>query len=180
MARKPAGGKAAKAPKGGKGRTKKGAIEKPEVVESTLLLPDSALVLSLAKAKLKVKKSNGSASGEVGKKIADAVENKHLDRKALGIACQLFNMHDSDPEKMALTYFHMLRYFNDLGIPEKAKAHEGMFTAAETGPGVNKGDAEDGAEDDGNAGETGGETGGNVTHIGTAARKVAQAAGEAV
>ncbi len=174
MARRPAGGKAAKAPKGGKGRSKKGATEKPEVVESTLLLPDSALVLSLAKAKLKVKKSNGTASGEVGKKIADAVENKHLDRKALGIACQLFNMHDHDAEKMALTYFHMLRYFDDLGIPEKAEKHGGMFTAAETGPGVKTGEeADEEAETDAGGAD-------NVTHIGTAARKVAQGAGDAV
>lgn len=166
MARKPTtGGKTRKT--ASKKRTE---VEQPDIVESTLLLPDSGIVQSLAKAKLKLQKSNASSGGELGKKIGDAVENKHLDRKAFSIACQFNKMVDNDAEKMAITYFHLLRYMDDLDIPNKAKANKGMFEAAETGPGVKLKDGEDDAEAEA----------GNVTHIGAAARRVAAQAGEAV
>lgn len=159
MARRPAGNK------GGKSR-KKSETEQPDVVETTLLMPDSDVVQSLAKAKLKLQKSNATSGGELGEKIGKAVENKHLDRKAFSIACQFNKMQDHDKEKMAVTYFHLLRYLKDLNIPAIAEEHKGMFEAEETGPGVTGKDKDD---------EAGGAT---VTHIGTAARKVAERAGD--
>lgn len=165
MARKPTtGGKG-----GGKAKGRKAETEQPEVVETTLLMPEPSVVQSLAKAKLKLQKANNTSGGELGQKIGTAVETKHLDRKAFSIACQFNKMLDHDAEKMAITYFHLLRYLTDLSIPEKAKEHEGMFEAKETGPGLKGKDKEDTDSDTGT---------GNVTHIGAAARKVAQQAGE--
>lgn len=164
MARKPTAG----------GKTRKNASksraesEQPEVVETTLLMPDSDVVLSLAKAKLKLQKSNATSGGELGEKIGKAVESKHLDRKAFSIACQFNKMMDHDKEKMAITYFHLIHYLNDLNVPNTAKDNAGMFSAEETGPGLKGKD--DGEGKDGDAG--------NVTHIGAAARRVAAAAGE--
>lgn len=158
MARKPTGG--TKTRKG----SRKAETEQPDVVETTLLMPDSDVVQSLAKAKLKLQKSNATSGGELGEKIGKAVENKHLDRKAFSIACQFNKMQDHDKEKMAITYFHLLRYLKDLNIPSIAEEHKGMFEAEETGPGVKGADGDD--------------AGGNVTHIGAAARKVAERAGE--
>lgn len=141
-------------------KPKNGKSGPTEVVATNLLMPPAAEIQKIAKAKRSAKKRNGQINGEVGDMIAKAVENKHLDRKACSIACQLDAMDD---ERLGVTYFHVLRYMDDLGIPERAKAQNQMFEAKETGPGM-----KDGEE----AGD------GKVTHIGTAARKVAERAGE--
>lgn len=172
--RKPAGGKNGRG--NGSTRSKKGEIEQPDVVETTLLMPEGSLVKSLAAKKLKLQKDNAESGGLLGQKIGEAVETKHLDRKAFSIACQFNKMKDHDKEKMAVTYFHLLRYMNDLDIPNTAKQHQGMFNAEETGPGVNgKDSGKDGANGKDKEGAAGGD---NVTHIGAAARKVAEAAGD--
>lgn len=138
-----------------------------ETVATTLLMPAPKVMQDIAKAKRSAKKRTGVINGEVGDMIAKAVENKHLDRKACSIACQLDAMDD---ERLGVTYFHMLRYFDDLDIPKRAKAQNEMFEAKDTGPGLKS----NGKDDDGE----GEETAGNVTRIGTAARKVAERAGE--
>lgn len=140
---------------------KNGKSGPTEVVATNLLMPAPKVIQDIAKAKRSAKKRTGQINGEVGDMIAKAVENKHLDRKAAGLACQLDAMDD---ERLGVTYFHLLRYLDDLGIPARAKAQAQMFDAKETGPGMK--------DKDGEADE------GNVTRIGTAARKVAERTGE--
>lgn len=142
-------------------KPKNGKSGPTETVATNLIMPASAVIQGIAKAKRSAKKRTGQINGEVGDMIAKAVENKHLDRKACGIACQLDAMDD---ERLGPTYFHLLRYLDDLGIPTRATAQSEAFQAKDTGPGLKKGDGD--------------EPEGNVTRIGTAARKVAEQAGE--
>ena len=58
-------------------------------LETTIIFPPKTLVEELAKAKRDTKKRTQSANGTLGEKIGAAVEDKHLDRKAFSIACQL-------------------------------------------------------------------------------------------
>lgn len=147
----------AKAPKNGKsGPT--------ETVATTLLLPPTKTVQDLAKMRRNTKKRTQSLSGEFGTEVGKAVENKHLDRKAHAIACQLDAMDD---QKLHVTYFHLLKYLDDLEIPKRAKAQEELFDEHKP-----KGEAGETAEEPG-----AGAADGNVRHIGSAARKVAEAAG---
>ena len=141
----------ARVPKNGKsGPTK--------TVATTLLMPDSKTVQALAKSRRSTQKRTREISGEFGNEVGKAVEKKHVDRKALSIACQL---NDMSAEKLHVTYFHMLRYLDDLGVPERATAQQELF---DQGP-------QEGAETEADEGE------GNVTRIGRAARNVAEQAG---
>ena len=111
---------------------KKGA---KAAAESTLLMPTTNDVVNLARRRKSAKKQQAELAGTIGEAIAQAVEKKHLDRKAFGIACQLDGMAD---EKLAVSYFHLLRYMDDLGIPERATKQGDMFDsetaeAAESG-----------------------------------------------
>lgn len=135
----------ARSPKNGKGGP-------TETVATTLILPPETVIQKLARDKRNAKKRTQSINGELGQAIGKAVEEKHVDRKALSIAWQLDAM---DEERLHVTYFHLLRYMDDLGIPKRAKAQEEMFE-----------DHNDGEGDD------------KITHIGAAARKVAEKAGE--
>lgn len=139
----------AKTPKSGKsGPT--------ETTATTLILPADTVIQKLAKEKRNAKKRMQSISGEIGQAIGKAVEEKHVDRKALSIACQLDAL---DEERLHVTYFHLIKYMDDLGIPTRAKAQEEMFDEHKV----------EETKDDG-----------KVTHIGAAARKVAETAGEKV
>jgi hypothetical protein len=107
----------ARAPKNGKsGPT--------EVVATTLLLPPRKTVEDLAREKRNAKKRTQSIAGELGEAIGKAVENKHLDRKALSIACALDALPD---EKLHVTYHHLLEYLEWLGVKKRAEAQERMF-----------------------------------------------------
>lgn len=125
-----------------------------EATATTLLMPAESVIQKLAQAKRSAKKRTQSINGELGQTIGKAVEDKNVDRKALSIACQLDNLPE---ERLHVTYFHLLKYMDDLGIPKRAKAQEEMFEEHKS--------------------DTGGGDG-KVTHIGTAARKVVEGAGE--
>lgn len=141
----------ARAPKNGKsGET--------EVQATTLLLPTEKKIQDLAKEKRNAKKRMQSISGEIGQSIAKAVEEKHVDRKALSMACALDAMDD---ERLHVTYVHLMEYIKFLGVDKRALAQAELF---EDRP-------KEGEEPKGD---------GNVTHIGAAARKVAERAGAAV
>lgn len=143
----------ARAPKNGKsGQT--------ATVATTLLMPEATVLPKLSKAKQAAKKQASAASGVFGDKFSKAQERDHVDRRAANIA---FGLDGLDDKTLHVTYFHLLRYFDDLGIPARAQAQNEMFDAGDTGPGL-KDDGEDS----------------NVTRIGAAARKVAQAAGAEV
>lgn len=139
----------ARSPKNGKS----GATE---VVATTLILPTKKTIEDLAQEKRNSKKRMQAISGTLGQTIGKAVEEKHVDRKALSIACQLDAL---DEERLHVTYFHLLKYMDDLGIPTRAKAQEELFE--EHKPDDHKEDAGEG----------------KMTRIGAAARKVAEDAG---
>ena len=142
----------ARAPKNGKS----GATE---VVATTLIMPPEKTIQNLAKEKRNAKKRMQSISGEIGQAIGKAVEDKHVDRKALSIACSLDALDD---ERLHVTYVHLMEYIEHLGIKKRALAQAELF---EDRP---KQEDDDHKDD------------GKVTHIGAAARKVAEAAGEKV
>lgn len=135
-------------------RRKNSAEQEQQPEETTLLMPSTPTIKSLYRAKKSAKSRTSEISGEVGQQIAKAVEEKHVDRKALSIACQLADMPD---ERLVITYFHLLRYMDDLDIVKRAKAQN----ESELFP-----------EDEGETADDG-----KVTQIGSAARKVAERAG---
>lgn len=93
-------------------------------LETTIIFPPKTLVEELAKAKRDTKKRTQSANGTLGEKIGAAVEDKHLDRKAFSMACQLDAMDD---ERLHITYHSMLKYCEDLGVTKRAMAQEELF-----------------------------------------------------
>lgn len=162
---KKASGKASKA-KSKKANQKKGvAGDTSSAATTTLLMPPKKTVVDLAKEASDAKQRMQSTSGVLGKKVSDAVENKHLDRKAFGLARQLAAMDD---ERLHITYFHLMKYLEDLGVVARATAQGELFESggAETGE-----ESEEGGEE-----VSGGD--GVVSLSETrAARQVAEAAG---
>ena len=94
--------------------------------QETMLMPTTNDVVNLARRRKAAKKQQASLAGTIGEAIAQAVEKKHLDRKAFGIACQLDAMSD---ERLAITLPHLRRYIDDLKLDERASAQEEMFEA---------------------------------------------------
>jgi hypothetical protein len=124
----------ARAPKDGKsGPT--------ETVATTLLLPSAKLVKDLVQEGRNVKKRTQSIAGEFGEKIAAAVENKHLDRKALSLARTLDALAD---EKLHVTYIHLMEYIEWLGIKKRALAQEELFEDSRRKPGEDEEDFQKG------------------------------------
>lgn len=117
----------ARAPRKAKAKAKK----ETEAPETTLLFPPKSVVTDLAELKRDAKKRTTSISGTLGEKIGKACTDKHVDRKALSIACQLDAMDD---ERLHITYFHLLRYMGDLGIPNRARIQEELFDEHQTPP----------------------------------------------
>lgn len=165
MAKKPSAkprNKGAKTPKRNN-RTKVTTAATP-APETTLLLPPSSVITSLAKERADTKKRTQSIIGTLGEKIGKAIEEKHVDRKAFSIACQLDRLDD---ERLHITYVHLLKYCEYLGIAKRALAQADMFEER-TAPEGETGEEEvEGAET------------GNVTRLGTAARRVVETAGDA-
>lgn len=137
-------------------------------IETTLIFAPKAVVEDLAEQKRKTKKRTSSANGTLGELIGTAVEEKHLDRKAFSLACQLDGLDD---ERLHITWPNLLAYAEFLGIPKRVQEQEKAFlfeTAAAP--------KEDDKAADGK-GAGGARTGASVTQIGEAARRVAEAAG---
>lgn len=118
-----------------------------------ILMPPTSTIKSLKIERAKALKTSRNAIGAYGAELADKVEKKHVDKKALGIA---FALDDLPDEKLAITLPHLLRYIDDLGLAERATRQQELFVEQADQPGE---------------GES------NVTHIGAAARRVAEAAG---
>lgn len=146
---------------------KKGVVGDASGPETTtLLMPPTSTVKLLAKDAADSKKRMQSISGTLGKKIGDAAANKHLDRKAFGIARGLADMDD---ERLHITYFHLLKYLDDLGVVQRATAQGEMFESR----GIEDSDETEDDTDGEDASE------GKVVQLGQTrvAREVAEAAG---
>lgn len=97
--------------------------------KTTIIFTPKSVLDDLAKAKRNAKKRSQSINGTLGETIAKAVEEKHLDRKAFGLAMQLEALDD---ERLHLTFHNFLHYCEVLGVTKRATAQEEMFTAGET------------------------------------------------
>lgn len=92
--------------------------EKVKPSETKQVISQSALV-NLIKAKRGAKKDTGEINGRVGQMIADAVENKHLHRKAFATIMQLDGM---EPEKLADFLDNFDFYLDITGIRKRAES----------------------------------------------------------
>lgn len=79
--------------------------------------PERELKALLKKAK-DTKRETSELSGTFGQAVANAVENKHLHRKAFNITKGLHQMAD---EKLAETMMHLEHYLEVSGINERVK-----------------------------------------------------------
>ena len=163
---------------------------KASVTEATtLIFPKKSIWEDLAKTKRETKKRAQSQSGIYGAAVKDAVEKEHVDRKALAIVLKLEAMDDED---LHVTLHHIIDGLKKLGILMRAMAQEEMFDEHKIDPGDLGGDkpprggkkataAKPAKGSRKHKGATGDDLsaamGGNVTQIGTAARRVAEAAG---
>lgn len=145
-------------------KPKKGKSGPTEVVATTLLMPPDELIRTLSKAKRNARKQQRDIGQVFSDKFGKAQEEKHVDRRAANIS---FNLDSLSDEQLHVTYFHLLRYMDDLGIPERATAQNEMFEDKETGAGAHlNGKGDDEGDDEG-----------NVTRLSAAARRVAERAG---
>lgn len=91
---------------------------------TTLIFPAKSTWEDLAKTKRETTKRAQSQTGMFGQAVKDAVEKKHIDRKALSI---ILNLDKLDDETLHVTVFHMIDGMKKLGILERAMAQEEMF-----------------------------------------------------
>lgn len=117
-----------------------------KAADTTLTMPTTNDVQNLARRCRSFKKQSREIGGQIGEMISKAAENKSLDRRAFSIARGLDEM---SPEKLRVTYLHLLRYMDDLDIPARAIAQAEMFDDGEGGQhedgearGENSGDPE--------------------------------------
>lgn len=133
------------------------AAEKAEA--ETLRMPEESFLGRLLSRVNSLRKQSRVASGQAGEMIGQAVEKNSLDRKAFAIARQLADMEDA---KLRITYRHLMKYLDDLGVAKRATAQIEMFD-------------QDGEENEQDEAEQGGD--GKVVTLNTGAREVAEAAG---
>jgi hypothetical protein len=98
------------------------------ILETTIVFSPKSTVVELAEARRNTKKRVQSQNGTLGNAIAKAVEEKHLNRKAFGIACQLDALDD---ETLHVVYFNLLHYLDALDVTKRATAQEEMFEAGD-------------------------------------------------
>lgn len=110
--------------------------------------PAKADVVSL------VKKLENRAEGvktitqEMGEMVAKGVENKHFDKKALGIARGLYRMAKNKPEAFSRTFSHLLAYCDDLELDKIAEQNQGMDLDEPEGRVTSHGASEPRGDDD--------------------------------
>lgn len=134
-------------------------------VETTLIVARKEVIEGLVEAKTATRKKVATANDAFAKKFSNAVDKEHVDRRAANIAYGLAALED---EQLHVTLYHLFFYIKDMGLLDRAKKQEELFSAEETGPAPTANGAAHRDEDD-DVDQT--------TRIGAAARKVAEAAG---
>lgn len=131
--------------------------KEPEQAKPSEVIPVTSeqKLKKLLKAAADCKKETSGISSEFGQKVANAVENDHLHRKAFSFARQLHMMTD---EKLAECLMHLDHYLEAGGLRARAAKVPGFDFQGEE------------AETEEPAGQ-------NVTPIGEAARRVVERAG---
>lgn len=142
---------------------KNGSSGPTEVAATTLIFPKKSAWEEAAKSKREAKKRAASANGTFSKVLSRLVDEQHMDRRAARIALALDAIEDDND--LHVTVHHLIDGMRKLGILDRANAQEEMFSEHKIKAKPGKGTATDD---------------GKVTPIGTAARKVVEAAGEAV
>lgn len=146
---------------------------------TTLIFPKKGDWEAAQEAKRTAKKRATSANGTWSKELARLVEDCHMDRRAARIVLAIDAIEDDSD--LHVTVHHVIDGLKKLGILKRAMAQEEMFTehqidanAEVAKPTTGRG----GRKPKGATGEDlNAAMGGNVTTIGAAARRVAEAAG---
>lgn len=137
-------------------------------VETNLLIARKEIVEDIVDAKEKTRKKVALANDAFGKKFSGAVDKEHVDRRAANIAMNLASLED---EQLHVTLYHLFFYIKDLGLLDRAKKQEELFSAGEVGPAPKiKGEEDDEGDGDHDSSSA-------SSRIGVAARKVAESAG---
>lgn len=144
---------------------------------TTLIFPKKSNWEELAGAKRQAKQRASSANGTYSKTLARLVEEAHMDRRAARIVLALDAIEDEDD--LHVTMFHIVDGIKKLGILKRAMAQEEMFSEHKIDDAALTRAAAEGAKSSKRRkkGIGGDELPANVTSIGDAARKVAEAAG---
>ena len=147
--------------------------------QTTLIFPKKSHWEELQTAKRTAKQRATSANGTFSKVVTRLVDEGHMDRRAARMVLALDAIEDDGD--LHVTVFHLIDGLKKLGIMKRAMAQEEMFgsetdTVRMASDAVKAARADKGKKkgDDAPAGGRGGAT---VSHIGDAARKVAEAAG---
>lgn len=151
-------------------RTPKNGNSGPtETSATTLIFPKKSAWEEAVKAKRQAKQRSSSANGTYSKVIARLVEEEHMDRRAARMVLALDAIEDD--EDLHVTLFHLVDGIKKLGILKRAQAQEQMFDEHK----VDVDSVRTSKKSEKDEAETG-----NVRSIGSAARKVVEAAGEKV
>lgn len=153
------------------------------IEQTTLIYPKKGAWDSLVETKVATRKKAQSANGTFSKELARLVEEEHMDRRAARILLQLELIEDD--EDLHVTLHHLFDGIKKRGILKRAMAPEDLFDKKEIDTSVmdatsgrKGGPAKNGTRGGKKgAGVTGEDLPENVTHIGDAARKVAETAG---
>lgn len=93
-------------------------MAKPEK-ESTIKLPPATTLKSLALSADKMRKQIGHAREQWGEELSEAIEKKHVHKKALAQALKERNM---EPGELHMFYAHLDHYRERLGLLELAES----------------------------------------------------------
>ena len=161
-------------------RSPKGESGASATEATTLIFPKKSAWEEAAEAKRTAKKRASSANGTFSKVLARLVEEEHVDRRAMRIVLALDAIEDD--ADLHVTVFHLIDGLKKLGIMKRASAQEELFDEHKIDDGVLTQAAAAGAKtrkgrNKKNPGISGDELPENVTPIGEAARRVAEAAG---
>lgn len=149
-------------------------------VETNLLIAKGKTISDLSELKTNTQARVRKINEGFNKEFTKAQDKEHVNKRAANIAFGLATLED---EELHETLYHLFFYIKDLGLLERAKKQEELFSASETGPGLNgssKSHPDDQSQADGDEHEDGehqDETSA-TSRTGAAARDVEAAAGD--
>lgn len=108
-------------------KPKQQEAEQPQI---EILIPATNDVVNLARRFKTSKKQMSEIAGSLGEMVANAVEKKHLDRKAFSIVRALDSLSD---ERLAITLPHLMRYIDDLDLRKRATIQGDFYGSGSEG-----------------------------------------------
>lgn len=129
-AKKPRKPRAAKDPKAPKGTAAAVAPAAPSAgsasVKHEFKKPPSTAVVALVRSLETKAQDVRDIAQAMGEQVSVAVETKHFDKKALGIARSLYRLAKKSPGAFSRTFAHLLAYCEDLELDKIADQNQGM------------------------------------------------------